>query len=119
MTYDIVKQMMGEYRKRSKQKGRAFELTYAEFKAIITSPCWYCGIDPETRTIRKQTRGVLTKGSTSFAAHGIDRIDPAEGYTAVNCRTCCAQCNYMKLDYSYQEFLEKARAIVKKHGAAD
>jgi hypothetical protein len=55
-------------------------------------PCYYCG--------------ELSKG--------IDRLDSTKGYEVENCVSCCEQCNYMKLDYTQEEFIKKCIQIAEK-----
>lgn len=44
--------------------------------------------------------------------NGIDRRDPNKGYTVENCVPCCEQCNYAKLDYTEDEYVNHCREVV-------
>lgn len=61
----------------------------------LSQPCNYCGHD-----------------DFSWTLNGLDRIDSRCGYTDANTVACCDVCNYMKLDYSLDAFLEKTTSIV-------
>jgi len=43
--------------------------------------------------------------------NGIDRVDNNIGYLLYNCKPCCANCNYLKKEYDYTEFLNKCKQI--------
>jgi len=79
-----------QYRHRAKHKNRVFQLTLAQFEAIITKPCIYCGSNTNV---------------------GIDRIDSGKGYIPGNVAPCCTMCNKMKLDHSTEKFLHHCERI--------
>jgi hypothetical protein len=87
------------------KKELAFELTKEEFKNIITQQCHYCGCEG--------SEGFLPKPNTNgiFKSNGIDRIDSSLGYVSANCVPCCTICNKMKLDLSYDEFINHVKRI--------
>jgi hypothetical protein len=95
--------MFYEYKKRSRQKSREFAIDFIQFRALVSSPCSYCGQDPTLRRLF----------GSEYLANGIDRKDVKIGYTLENCVTCCEQCNYMRLDYDIGEFLEHAERITR------
>ena len=47
------------------------------------------------------------KESNYKHSNGIDRINNDIGYTEDNIACCCAECNYMKNNYQYDDFIEK------------
>ena len=63
-------------------KGRKVEvtLTLDEYRRVTASECAYCG------------------GDLPFAGYGLDRKDPARGYTLDNVVPCCRMCNRIKTD---------------------
>lgn len=78
----------------SETRGIEWRLTDEEAKAMLTSPCVYCGhLDLEVRV------------------NGIDRLDSNVCYTVENCRPCCKDCNYMKGTYDPRTFIERAKKI--------
>lgn len=80
----------------AKKRKLNFELSYDDFKYLITKNCVYCDAEPQSKLINK----------TNVNIHGIDRFENELGYLASNCYTCCQTCNQMKSDYSFDEFKE-------------
>lgn len=76
----------GEYKNRSKNKKREFQLSIKQFTDLVCSPCHYC-LD-FIKTI-----------------NGIDRVNSGQGYTLSNCVPCCSTCNSMKMGISYNDFI--------------
>jgi len=66
-----------------------FELSIEEFKEITSLKCKYCN-----------------GFSTGVNYVGIDRIDSNKGYIIDNCVPCCDKCNFMKKEYSIEEFTQ-------------
>jgi hypothetical protein len=54
------------------------------------------------------------KKTTKTHQNGLDRIDSAIGYIESNVYTCCGNCNYMKNNYTYKEFMDKCLLIYNK-----
>lgn len=65
-------------------KRRPFALSFDDFEALVSAPCWYCGLEP---------------------GGGIDRVDNSCGYHPGNARPCCKQCNRAKGVLAEAEFL--------------
>ena len=78
----------------TKKKNLDFTTTPDEFDMIRMYDCYLCG-----------------KENTTIHRNGVDRFDNLIGYTPDNCRSCCADCNYMKRNYSYDDMLEKMKLI--------
>lgn len=85
------------YRNRAKLKNLEFKLSKEKLTEFIMKNCEYCGSKPSSSKKIKSTK-------ENFLYNGIDRINPKLGYVEGNITTCCSQCNYAKLDYSYIEF---------------
>ena len=65
------------------------------FDEIISEPCYICG-----------------KCNSDKHQNGVDRFDSKLGYEVVsNCRSCCADCNYMKNKFDYDDVMIKLRMI--------
>lgn len=75
-----------------------FDLTPEEARRIVTSKCYYCGIDP------CQTRKCLARLNGNFVYNGVDRLDSSVGYNPTNCVPCCKTCNYAKRTMTVDEF---------------
>lgn len=80
-----------------------FLLPYPIFKYLIKQHCYYCGQEPTATN-----NGWALKG---FTFNGLDRVDNLKPYEPSNLVACCYQCNSMKSSYTYQEFVDKIKAI--------
>jgi hypothetical protein len=65
-----------------------------EFNLFIDNPCYICGKPPSIEH-----------------KNGIDRFDSNIGYTLVNIRPCCGDCNQMKFNFEYNDFMDKLLKI--------
>ena len=84
------------------------ELTHDQIENFIFEDCHYCGDSPSfSATIRKS--GVSYR--STVLRNGIDRKDSKIGYILNNCVTCCQECNYMKRDTHYDDFIELSKLI--------
>lgn len=91
-----IKGSFSIYKGNAVSKDREWQLSLEQFERLVQSPCVYCN-------------EIDSKGF-----NGIDRIDNMLGYTKENCDPCCSMCNYMKQDYSKEEFLRKISLIYNK-----
>lgn len=97
----IVKE---DYKNNCKRRGLLFDLDDNDFKNLILANCHYCNKEPS------QTRkGRLTHAKIVY--NGIDRKDNLIGYTKENCVSCCKECNFLKTDKTYEQFLNKIKSI--------
>ncbi len=80
-------------RLKNNAKGRDYEcdLTFEEYKFLVSLPCRKCG--------------------ESIKPMGIDRINNLSGYALSNCQPYCAHCNYMKADFTQEEFDDQLHKI--------
>lgn len=88
------------YKQGALKRGIDFELSLEDFTNLISQNCVYCHSEPKSSYIE-------------YAHNGIDRIDNSKGYTIDNCVPCCSMCNFMKHDYSLQDFLHQIGKIYK------
>ncbi len=94
-----LRRMFRTYRNNAEHRDVPFALTQAQFRALVTAACHYCGAPPQpVSTTGRRCNGTI-------ACNGIDRSDSSKGYCRTNCVPCCAQCNYAKRDLSVVEFL--------------
>jgi hypothetical protein len=93
---DIINVSFNEYKLRSHQKKRLFEIDKEYFNIKTKEPCYLCGKIPS-----------LTH------KNGLDRVDSLVGYIPTNCTSCCGNCNYMKNNYNLDAFLDKCVLISK------
>lgn len=84
------------YTRNNKRRKRTVKsyLSRDEAKNLLTSKCFYCGVEN---------------------AMGIDRIDSSKDYTLDNCVPCCSMCNIMKNKFDIDEWFFKIGAIYKNH----
>ena len=86
------------YKNRAENKSLAFDLSVQQFHDLCTkSRCYIC---------HKSAKSINL---------GIDRVDNSMGYTIDNVEPCCSDCNYLKRDNAYDEFMNKLRDISKLH----
>lgn len=112
------RKLWGHYTNNAKRRNYSWELTREQFKALVTQPCYWCGIAPEMRSLAAKT-GTNTEEWNSklvIKVAGIDRVDNNFGYTITNSVPCCTDCNLIKHARSPEDFLNKIRLIYKKHG---
>lgn len=87
-----------------------------DWKEIVLQPCYYCGkIDTRNYKIKRK-EGILPPEEIkkfNVEMNGVDRLDSSKGYIKENCVSCCRQCNWMKNDYSKEEFFNKILEIVE------
>ena len=75
----------------SRHRNLEVAITFEEFSKFVESPCKYCGEMEKRR--------------------GLDRVDNNKGYININLVACCKVCNYMKRNYTLEEFLNHAKKI--------
>jgi len=102
--------VFSNYRSKCKSKNWAFELTFEDFKSLVTSDCHYCGMKPNKC---RQERVESRKGISRIYFNGIDRKDSGKGYIHGNCLPCCEDCNKAKRSLSYEMFLSLIEKIYK------
>lgn len=101
-----------------RQKKKKYEgeiLSFAEFKSLSLSPCFYCGDEgsntvSDVRTVNGQHYKVT---DCVLKFNGIDRVDSKYGYTNGNSVSCCKHCNWAKNSFNASEFKEMIRKIYK------
>jgi hypothetical protein len=92
---DHIGARYSEYKYRATIKKKLdFTITMDEFDMIRSYDCYLCG---------KQT--------TDTHTNGVDRYDNSVGYILENCRTCCADCNYMKREFVHTDIMDKLKLI--------
>lgn len=96
------------YKSNAKAACLPFSITETDLYFLSQLNCYYCGCAPSTKF--KGNRKELAS-ENYFIANGVDRIDSSLGYTTVNIRPCCPECNSMKSNRSYVSFLEKVKLI--------
>ena len=83
------------YKCRAKQRGIEFTLSVAEYNEIQKRKrCYICG-----------------KKNDENHTNGIDRKNNDIGYLYHNCELCCGNCNFLKGELTYDDFLDQCRLV--------
>ena len=102
------------YKGGARQRSLPFNLTFEEYKDLVTQPCFYCGVT-ESKVCYGSIGAALAHGE--FKCNGLDRMDNTRGYTLDNVVPCCTQCNISKGKSSVSEFInwiKRAHAHLNK-----
>lgn len=99
------------YKKGALDREYSFELSFENMESLIYKNCYYCNQEPQSYSSDDQYKN----GRGIFRRNGIDRLDNNLGYSLDNCVTCCAMCNTMKMDTSYEDFINKIHQIYSHH----
>lgn len=100
-----IKSLYNGYIRQANERKIHFEIDVDSFKKITKQNCHYCGNQPSNICKRKKS---------VYIYNGLDRINSEKDYTLDNIVPCCSQCNTMKWDMSYQDFINKIK-IISKH----
>lgn len=101
----VLARIMDSYVRNASKREQVFELSSQEFEKLITSDCHYCGAAPSnTKSLRDYT----------LYWNGLDRLDNTVGYVPENVVPCCSDCNYLKCERNYDEFVEKISKIYNR-----
>jgi hypothetical protein len=93
-SFKDYKPIYESYISSANKKELEFNIEEYVFDKITISPCYVCGKKPNINHY-----------------NGLDRINSAVGYIEKNVYSCCANCNYMKSNYSYKQFMDKCLLI--------
>ncbi len=109
------------YKINAKDMGRNFELSFEEFKKLLSQDCSYCGLNPQPYNYYINTDGLPRQGVITIHKDtvdrswinvgSIDRIDNNQHYIISNCIPCCENCNFMKWKRSTKDFLNHIKRI--------
>jgi len=95
------------YKVNARIRGHAWFLTRDQFRELCQSNCYYCGEPPSNWSYGSGKTSYASPESreySGFCYNGVDRKDPADGYTVENCVPCCASCNLRKAGFNEEEF---------------
>jgi hypothetical protein len=85
------------YKRGAQERGLSWDLSFPDFRTLVTDNCHYCGALPSNRM------GDGYNGD--FLYNGIDRKKNGEGYTQNNVVSSCRRCNFAKHTMDYEEFV--------------
>jgi hypothetical protein len=103
-SWSHVNLFYGHYRKSARERGIKFRLTKEEARTLFEGHCYYCGAVPKVTYKHPNLAGKYQK-------NGIDRVNSAEGYTNLNCVSCCSRCNWAKSNHSFDDFKEWVKRV--------
>lgn len=109
------KNLYNRHLTQSSNRGLITNLTVEQFRKLSESNCFYCGCSPAHINYAAKNCKSEWKEQTKYYFNGIDRKNNDIGYLLENCVTCCGQCNRMKLNYTYDSFIEKVKGIYEHH----
>lgn len=93
----VINHLILQYKRHAKNRNIDFNLSFEQFKNIISQNCEYCGSPPSNNKI--------TKNCSGFLYSGIDRVNSNIGYNVSNCVPSCKTCNLAKRDLTKEDFL--------------
>lgn len=91
-----------DYKIKAQDRKLDFQLTFDEFKKLVSSNCYYCGAEPLKVIGKESARKIRMKGSIKY--NGIDRLENKTGYLINNSVSCCHICNRAKFQMSESDF---------------
>jgi len=92
------------YKRNAHDRLLNFNLSFKNFKKIISQRCFYCG-DESQQTFKTDCH--------SFKYNGIDRVDNNKGYIAGDVVPCCKKCNFSKTSMSQHNFFQWIERLYK------
>lgn len=84
-----------------------FELTFEEWRSLVTQNCYFCGAPP----VLREGKIHMYQGNR-VPINGIDRNIGELGYILNNSRPCCSRCNYMKHRLDDKTFINHVEKIM-------
>lgn len=94
--------VINQYKNNARIKNLEWSLSRELIEEVMTGLCFYCGTPP-----KREESGP----NGSFVYNGLDRIDSSRGYIPSNVVPCCWNCNRMKGDMAFGEFLNHVYEI--------
>lgn len=96
------------YKDHAIKRGYEWGLSLDDFKKLTQSNCFYTGLPPSSIAKAKGA-------SMPYVYNGVDRLDNTKGYTIENSVPCRGRVNEMKMEASYDEFIDMCYLIIKEH----
>lgn len=101
--------LISSYKYGAKNRDITWELSDKDFFELTQKNCFYCNTKPSQ--IAKPSTG----NNGNYIYNGIDRIDNDIGYTILNSFPCCRDCNLMKTNLNYSDFISHVDKICKNN----
>ena len=91
-------------------------INYSKYKCSAIKRNIEFTIDKEYfDTETKKSCYLCGKNPNENHKNGLDRFDNDKGYNEDNVKSCCANCNYLKRNYIYNDFIDKLMCIYKSN----
>lgn len=104
------------------------DLSFEEFYDLSQQNCYYCGKEPSNKmntyayqAAYDERKGIAPRNSSysidngTFIYNGLDRMSNKKGHYKDDVVACCWDCNFAKVDLSYNDFLEMIYKIAARH----
>jgi hypothetical protein len=104
-----INHLYSRYKRMAKRRGKEFSLDRIFFQDLVTSNCFYCGVEPSQMLKRNKSNKLQIK------YNGVDKVDHERGYVKDNCVSCCYYCNHAKADQTLDQFRKHIARIYKWH----
>lgn len=101
-----------QYMANARRRHIEFHLSNDQMRKLTAAPCAYCGQPPSQVMQMRDANG-------PYVYNGIDRKNPAVGYTSDNCVSCCGVCNKAKGKMTHEAWLAWIDRIVVFHVAGN
>ena len=99
--------LFGGYKRAASRRGYDWKLTKENFRKLISNKCFYCGHEPSSEIFIARKKTI----DNTLIYNGVDRKNNTVGYTLDNSVTSCVVCNRMKMDLSYETFINQIKKI--------
>ena len=103
-----LRRLFATYKDHAIKRGYDWSLSLEEFKKITQSNCFYTGLPPASIA---KCKGA----SIPYIYNGVDRLDNTKGYTIENSVPCKGRVNEMKMEATYDDFIDMCYMIIKEH----
>jgi hypothetical protein len=104
--------LIRQYKANALRRNLEFDLTVDEIRILTSGNCHYCGASPTQIISSKDANG-------HYAYNGIDRVNSKEGYTKLNCVSCCKICNKAKSNITETDWQGWINRLIVFHTAGN
>lgn len=99
--------LYGNYKRAALKRNYKWNISKEFFKKLLNNNCYYCNNTP----ISEYSNSEIKTDENTLRYNGIDRKDNSMGYLEENCVSCCFWCNRMKMNLSYNDFINNIKKI--------
>lgn len=110
----LLNKVLTRYKSDAKKRNLTFKLTKIQFESFLWKNCHYCGNGPINIHCID-----FKDADETLLYNGIDRLDSCVGYTITNSVPCCGNCNKMKSNTPYSDFLKHVIKIAEHQSGSN